>query len=215
MWDWNGTILDDNHAVVASVNAVCAAYGRPDVDLAEWRAIFRRPLLDSYRDLLGREMTAADWSRIDRLYHGAYNNLLATCGLAPGIPDELRRWQRAGGRQSLLSMWFHADLVPLVTEFGLTDLFTRVDGLRTPIGDSGVGGGKAAHLVAHLAAQGLDPAEVVVVGDVLDDAAAAAAAGTRCVLVTTGVAGRPQLELSGVPVVDSVAEAIRALPILA
>lgn len=209
VWDWNGTILDDNHAVVASVNTVCAAYGHADIDLDHWRAIYRRPIQDAYRDLLGRPVTAEDWVDIDRRYHEAYRELLPTCRLAPGIPDELHHWGRSGGRQSLLSMWFHHELVPLVTELGLADVFTRVDGLRTEVG--GGGGSKAEHLVAHLAAQGLDPADVVVVGDVLDDAVAASAVGARCVLVTTGVMAHDQLVAGGVPVVDSVGDALRVV----
>ncbi len=204
VWDWNGTILDDNDAVVASVNAVCAAFGRHPIGLAYWRSIYRRPLLDCYRDLLGRELSTQDWIEIDRHYHAAYRTLLPTTRLAPGIPDELRRWQADGGRQSLLSMWFHDELVSLVTEYGLTGLFTRIDGLRVDTG----GHGKTDHLIEHLSAIGVDPADVLVVGDVLDDAAAAEAAGTRCVLVTTGVTSRQALKAAGVPVVDSIAEAL-------
>jgi phosphoglycolate phosphatase-like HAD superfamily hydrolase len=204
VWDWNGTILDDNDAVVAAVNAVCAVFGRDPIELAYWRSIFRRPLLDCYRELLGRDLSTQDWSTIDRHYHDAYRVLLPTTRLAPGIPDELRRWQAAGRQQSLLSMWFHDELVPLVTEHGLADLFTRIDGLRVDTG----GHGKTAHLIEHLTALRVDPADVLVIGDVLDDAMAADAAGTRCVLVTTGVTSRIALEASGVPVVDSIAEAL-------
>jgi phosphoglycolate phosphatase-like HAD superfamily hydrolase len=204
VWDWNGTILDDNDAVVAAVNTVCAAFGRDPIDLDHWRSIYRRPLLDCYRELLGRELSAEDWARIDRSYHAAYRELLPTTRLTPGIPDELYRWQRAGGSQSLLSMWFHDELVPLVGEHGLATLFTRIDGLRVDVG----GHGKTNHLIEHLAALRVDPADVLLVGDVLDDAAAAEAAGVRCVLVTTGVTSRAALLASGVPVVDSVADAL-------
>jgi phosphoglycolate phosphatase-like HAD superfamily hydrolase len=204
VWDWNGTILDDNDAVVAAVNTVCTAFGRAPIDLAFWRSIYRRPLLDCYQDLLGRQLSATDWADIDRGYHRAYRELLSTTRLSPGIPGELRRWQAAGRSQSLLSMWFHDELVPLVTEYGLADLFTRIDGLRVDVG----GHGKATHLAEHLAALAVDPAEVLLIGDVLDDAEAARAAGVRCVLVTTGVTSRKALETSGVPVVDSVGEAL-------
>jgi phosphoglycolate phosphatase-like HAD superfamily hydrolase len=101
-------------------------------------------------------------------------------------------------------MWFHAELVPLVTELGLADLFTRIDGQRTGIG----GHGKTSHLIEHLTALRVDPTDVLLIGDVLDDAIAAEAAGIRCVLVTTGVMARPALESSGAPVVDSIAEAL-------
>jgi phosphoglycolate phosphatase-like HAD superfamily hydrolase len=204
VWDWNGTILDDNDAVVASVNAVCAAFGRAPIELDYWRSIFRRPLTDCYRDLLRRELSTQDWIDIDRHYHDAYRTLLPTTRLAPGIPDELRRWQAAGRRQSLLSMWFHDELTALVTEHGLTDLFMRIDGLRVDTG----GHGKTDHLIAHLSALNLDPADVLMIGDVVDDAMAAQAAGARCVLVTTGVTSRQALKAAGVPVVDSIAEAL-------
>jgi phosphoglycolate phosphatase-like HAD superfamily hydrolase len=204
VWDWNGTILDDNDAVVSSVNAVCAAFGREPVELEYWRSIYRRPLLDCYRELLRQELSTQDWAAIDRHFHDTYRILLHTTRLAPGVPDELRRWQAAGRRQSLLSMWFHDELVPLVTQHGLTDLFTRIDGLRVDTG----GHGKAAHLIEHLTALNVDPADVLVIGDVLDDAMAAEAAGARCVLVTTGVSSRQTLKAAGVPVVDSIADAL-------
>jgi phosphoglycolate phosphatase-like HAD superfamily hydrolase len=204
VWDWNGTILDDNAAVVAAVNAVCTAFGRDHIDLDYWRSIYRRPLSEGYQELLARELSTQDWTEIDRLYHDAYRALLPTTRLAPGIPDELHRWRATGGQQSLLSMWFHNELVPLVTEYGLADLFIRIDGQRENLG----GHGKTDHLIEHLTALRLDPTAVLVIGDVLDDAIAAKAAGVRCVLVTTGVMTRQALETSGAPVVDSIAEAL-------
>lgn len=204
VWDWNGTILDDNDAVVAAVNTVCEAFGRAPIDLAFWRSVYRRPLLDCYQELLGRPLSEHDWSTIDGSYHEAYRALLPTTRLSPGIPDELHRWRAGGGSQSLLSMWFHDELVVLVAEYGLADLFTRIDGLRVDVG----GHGKTDHLAAHLTELDVDRDTVLLVGDVLDDAAAARAAGVRCVLVTTGVTARATLETSGVPVVDSIAEAL-------
>lgn len=204
VWDWNGTILDDNDATMVAVNAVCAAFGRAPVDLDHWRSIYRRPLADTYRDLLGREISADNWAEIDRRFHSAYRELLPTIRFCAGIPDELYRWRTTGRTQSLLSMWFHDELVPEVAGRGLAELFVRVDGLRGQVG----GHGKADHLVAHIQALDLDPASVLLVGDVEDDAIAAQAAGARCVLVTTGLSSRAMLEGSGVPVVDSIAEAL-------
>jgi phosphoglycolate phosphatase-like HAD superfamily hydrolase len=206
VWDWNGTILDDNHAVLAAVNAVCTAYRREMITMDEWRLIFRRPLLDCYADLLKRPLTEVEFARIDQVYHDAYRPLIPTCGLTAGVPAELHRWRDAGGGQSLLSMWFHDELVPLVTEFGLHGLFSRIDGLRTDIGGAG---SKAQHLIDHIATQNLDPHDVLVIGDVRDDAVAAEQAGARCVLVTTGIESRAMLRASGAPVVDTIAEALR------
>jgi phosphoglycolate phosphatase-like HAD superfamily hydrolase len=95
-------------------------------------------------------------------------------------------------------------LVPLIGKLSLTDLFARVDGLR----GYNMGGSKAAHLIEHLEAQELDPADVVLIGDVVDDAEAAAQAGAQCVLVTTGMMPRARLAAAGVPVTDSIPEAL-------
>ncbi|MBW4721617.1 HAD family hydrolase [Saccharothrix obliqua] len=204
VWDWNGTLLNDTHAVLKAVNRVCTHFGRVEVSLTEWRAMFSRPLVACYERLLSRTLSAADWALIDLLYHEEYRGLLDTCRLADGVPDHLRTWP---GTQSLLSMWFHDELVPLVTAFGLTGLFTRVDGLRLDTD----GGSKAEHLAQHLAHQGLDPADVVLIGDVVDDAEAARHVGARAILVTTGVGDRGKLAATGVPVVDSIPEALARL----
>ncbi|MBF6507658.1 HAD family hydrolase [Nocardia farcinica] len=207
VWDWNGTLLDDNHAVVSAVNTVCAEFDREHIDIDEWRAVFSRPLLQCYERLLRRSLDEQDWARIDVLYHDAYRELLDTCGLAAGVPNALHDWAKTGRSQSLLSMWFHDELVDLVTARGLYELFARVDGLRAEVG----GGSKAEHLRRHLEAQELDARDVVLIGDVLDDAHAAEQAGTNCVLVTTGVTSRAALEQTGRPVVDSIPEALSLL----
>jgi phosphoglycolate phosphatase-like HAD superfamily hydrolase len=204
VWDWNGTLLDDNHAVLAAVNSVCTQYGRGSVTLDEWRSVFSRQILACNEKVLGQALTEADWDVIDRHYHDAYRLELDTCGLATGVPELLRQWRDAGRTQSLLSMWFHEELVPLVGKLSLTGLFDRVDGLR----GYNMGGSKAAHLVEHLEAQDLDPADVVMIGDVVDDAEAAAKVGAQCVLVTTGMMPRSRLAAAGVPVTDSIPEAL-------
>ncbi len=207
VWDWNGTLLNDNDAVLAAVNAVCVDFGRASLSWAEWQAVYARPMRVSYEEILQRLLDDEEWARVDKLYHERYDALLHTCGLAAGAPAELQRWADSGRTQSLLSMWFHARLVPTIDQFGLTGYFSRVDGLAGDVG----GGSKSDSLVRHLEAQTLDPADVVLIGDVVDDAVAARAAGTDCILVNTGAMTRTALESTGVPVTNSIQEALRRL----
>jgi phosphoglycolate phosphatase-like HAD superfamily hydrolase len=207
VWDWNGTLLDDNQAVVAAVNVVCAMYQRPAITLEEWRTVFSRPLDACYERLLGRRLSAADWERIERAFHGAYRALVPQQQLAADTREALRRWRAGGGSQSLLSMWFHDDLVRLVDGFGLAPEFNRIDGLRAELG----GGSKAAHAAGHLTALGLDPADVVLIGDVVDDASAAASVGARCILLSTGISTEASLAQAGVPVAGSLTAALELL----
>ena len=207
VWDWNGTLLNDNHAVLAAVNEVCAGFGRAELSWGEWQAAYARPMRLSYEQILQRALDEEEWAQVDKLYHDRYDALLHTCELAAGAHDVLRAWTAGGRTQSLLSMWFHSRLTPTVEHYSLTQYFTRVDGLPGEIG----GGSKADSLIRHLEAQQLDPSDVVLIGDVVDDANAAQAAGARCVLVTTGAMTLEALQATGAPVTTSITEALRLL----
>jgi phosphoglycolate phosphatase-like HAD superfamily hydrolase len=201
VWDWNGTLLDDFELTVAATNAAFAADGGPRVTGEQHRRLFRRPIHGYYAEVLGRPIDDAAFARLDGLFHAEYERLLPTCRLADGALEALAGW---GGSQSLLSMWFHDQLVPFVAGFGLTGYFRRIDGLRDQVG----GGGKAEHLVRHLAALGVAGTDCVLIGDTLDDADAAAAVGAGCVLVSGGFTDAERLAGSGLPVAGSLAEAV-------
>jgi phosphoglycolate phosphatase-like HAD superfamily hydrolase len=204
VWDWNGTLLDDLPLVVAATNASIAVHGIGPITAEEHRRDFHRPIASYYAMLLGRPVADEEFAALDRAFHTAYTDGLATCTLASDAVEALRSWT---GTQSLLSMWFHRELVPAVTRFGLTGHFTRVDGLRRSVG----GGSKTPHLIAHLSALGLSGPECVLVGDSVDDAEAAAAVGARCVLYAGGFTGAERLRATGRPVARSLREAVALL----
>jgi phosphoglycolate phosphatase-like HAD superfamily hydrolase len=205
VWDWNGTLFDDHVAVVAAVNDALARLDLPPIDADGYRTHFTRPVQRFYEQVAGRAISAEEWATLDRAYHDGYRARLEELALAPDARAALAAAEAAGLTQSLLSMWRHHDLVRLVERLGIGGFFTRVDGLRRSDG-----GGKADHLVAHLAAQRLAPPAVVLVGDALDDLAAARAVGAGCVLYDGGSHHRRALEATGVPVVDSLTAALDA-----
>ncbi|WP_410791724.1 HAD family hydrolase [Kribbella sp. C-35] len=132
VWDWNGTLLNDNHAVLAAVNEVCAGFGRAELSWGEWQAAYARPMRLSYEQILQRTLDEEEWAQVDSL-------------------------------------------------------------------------------IRHLQAQQLDPSDVVLIGDVVDDADAARAAGARCVLVTTGAMTLEALQTTGAPVTASITQALQLL----
>jgi phosphoglycolate phosphatase-like HAD superfamily hydrolase len=205
VWDWNGTLFDDHVAVVAAVNDALARLGLPPIDADSYRSHFTRPVERFYEQVAGRAISPEEWEALDQGYHDSYLARLERLALAPDARAALAATQAAGLTQSLLSMWRHHDLVPLVERLGIDRYFVRVDGLRRSDG-----GGKAAHLVEHLAALKLVPGAVVMVGDSLDDLAAARAVGARCVLYDGGSHHRHALEATGVPVVDTLTAALAA-----
>jgi phosphoglycolate phosphatase-like HAD superfamily hydrolase len=144
---------------------------------------------------------AEEFGRLDRIFHDAYRLGLTTTSLAADAMAAIKSWP---GSQSLLSMWFHDELVPAVETYGLAGIFARVDGLRASVG----GDLKAGHLARHLAELGIPGRDVVLIGDSLDDAAAAQSAGAVCVLYTGGFTDPDRLRASGLPVADTLRAAV-------
>ncbi|BFU42166.1 HAD family hydrolase [Krasilnikovia sp. MM14-A1004] len=201
VWDWNGTLLDDLHLVVSSTNHAFAATGGRSVDTDEHRRRFRRPVAEFYAEILERAVDAEEFGRLDRIFHEAYRLGLTTASLAADAQAALTAWP---GTQSLLSMWFHDELVPAIDTYGLAGVFARVDGLRTEVG----GDLKAGHLARHLSELGVAGTDVVLIGDSLDDASAAQSVGGVAVLYTGGFTDPARLRASGLPVADTLVEAV-------
>lgn len=203
IWDWNGTLFHDIEAVVGATNAAFRSYGMAPLTAESFREMYTRPIWRAYERLLGRPLREGEWAELDQGYHDSYHELMRSCELDATARLALDSWQASGGTQSLLSMWYHERLVPTVHGFGIDGYFARVDGLR------GAGGGpKSEHMAAHLAALELDPSEVLVIGDSVDDADAARDLGARAVVYTGGASSRSSLESTGAPVVDRLADAL-------
>ncbi|MEV6398337.1 HAD hydrolase-like protein [Streptomyces sp. NPDC051907] len=208
VWDWNGTLLDDSKAVIGATNAAFAEIGLEPITLERYRELYCIPIPRFYERLMGRLPSDAEWEVMDEAFHRHYSEHRIGCGLTEGVEELLRQWGLAGRSQSLLSMYGHEQLVPVVRGYGIEEHFIRVDGRTGPSG-----GTKALHMERHLAALtevGVDPYRTVVIGDAADDAVAAAHVGARAVLYTGGSHSRASLESAGVgaPVVDSLAEAV-------
>lgn len=203
VWDWNGTLVDDLPIVVESVNAALAAIGESAIDEDDYRRYFTRPVDQFYVRLLERPITDEEWSTLDDVFHEHYGTALDRVPLAGDAIDAIDDVEARGWTQSILSMWWERDLTACVERRGLAERMELVQGNRND-----AGGEKAAHLVQHLVELDVDPGSVVMIGDSLDDAAAAGVVGTACVLYDGGSHHRTHLEDVGVPVADTLAAAV-------
>lgn len=205
VWDWNGTLFHDIDAVILATNASFGEIGLPPITLERYRELYCVPVPLFYERLMGRLPTDEEWEVMDEAFHRHYWALAESAGLALGARELLTEWQEAGLTQSLCSLAPHENLMPLVRTHGIERHFVRVDG-RT--GQSTTG--KAEQMVRHLAAlERVPPQRIVVIGDAADDAVAAKHVGARAVLYTGGSHSRTSLLAAGVPVVDTLEEAVR------
>ncbi|GAA2798285.1 HAD family hydrolase [Streptomyces showdoensis] len=203
VWDWNGTLLDDTGAVIGATNAAFAELGLEPITLERYRELYTVPVPKFYERLMGRLPTDDEWLVMDGAFHRHYWQRAEGCGLTAGAAELLAARQASGFTQSLLSLAPHEELIPLVRRHGIAERFLRVDGRVDRSTE-----GKSGHMVRHLAALEVPAERVVVIGDAADDGVAALHVGARAVLYTGGSHSRASLERVGVPVVDSLAEAV-------
>jgi phosphoglycolate phosphatase-like HAD superfamily hydrolase len=207
IWDWNGTLYDDSHVVVAAVNDVLAHHGLPSIDADYYRTHYQRPVHRFYEAMIGRPLLDEDWQLLDQLFHDGYAGRIPQIALTADAELVLRRVADTGATQSVLSMWRHDGLFPVVHAIGVADYFVEIDGLK-----GAAGGSKSEKMAEHLQrlaeTVGVLPDSVVMIGDALDDAVAAESAGVRCVLYNGGSHHRPALEAVGVPVADTLVDAL-------
>lgn len=202
IWDWNGTLVDDLPVVVAAVNTSLAELGEGPIDADDYRTYYTRPVRAFYDRLLGRPITDSEWSGIDGTFHDAYADAIDQIPLTADAEKAIAAVAVAGGTQSILSMWWHEDLVPEVIRHGLDQKMLRIDGNTRDAGET-----KARLLEIHLEKLGVNGSSVMI-GDALDDAHAAIAVGIPCVLYDGGSHHRAELDAVGVPVAGSLSEAV-------
>ncbi len=211
VWDWNGTLFHDNDAIIGATNAAFAELGLEPITLERYRALYCVPVPKFYERLMGRLPTDVEWEVMDDVFHRYYAEHRIRCGLTEGAVELLAGWRSTGRSQSLLSMYVHDELVPLVRGFGIESHFIRVEGRTGPSG-----GSKAEHMVRHIRAlHGVEPTRTVVIGDAADDAVAARHVGARVVLYSGGSHSRASLEEVGVPVAHTREAAVAAAARLA
>lgn len=204
VWDWNGTLLHDIHAVIVATNAAFAELGHPAITLERYRELYCVPVPRFYERLMGRLPGEEEWKVMDETFHRHYWREAEHAGLAEGAAELLESRRAEGRTQSLCSLAEHGHLVPMVRKYGIHGHFVRVDGAR-----DGARKGKAEQMARHLRSLGGVRAEhAVVIGDAVDDALAAEHVGAKAVLYTGGSHSRASLERAGVPVVDSLEEAV-------
>lgn len=177
IWDWNGTLLDDNHASLAALNAILSRRGLKTVSLDYYRKNFAFPVRYFYESL-GVKIECEDWDALAQEYHDAYHE--SELRLASDAKTALEFVRDNGIAQAVVSAMREDYLVSDMDKFGIRDYFEVVLGTNNLDGCS-----KLSRIKDYVALAGGDE-EYVVIGDSFHDKEVADAIGARCIFYGGG-----------------------------
>jgi phosphoglycolate phosphatase len=198
IWDWNGTLLDDAPICVQVLNQVLARHGKLPTTLALYRAQFGFPVEDYYQQL-GFNFSVESYDVVADDYIEIYRQRQVDCSLHDGVPEVLDLCLRAGLTQSILSAYQQDLLTEVVRHFGLSSFFVQLAGRKDYFAASKVAEGQ--RLIRDL---GLEPSQILLVGDTLHDHQVAQTLGIDCLLIGRGHQNPDRLRLCGTPILNSI-----------
>ena len=200
IWDWNGTLLNDISASLASVNDMLAMRGKPPIDIDFYRECIGVPIIRFYEKTF--DMEKEDYSVIIKQYNEGYLRHLGSCGLTDGVTEVIDYFEKCGVKQAIISSSNNSQLIQNVTKYGMFDRFDAVLGA-----DDFYAGSKIERAENYLRSSGKD-CRVLVVGDIEHDAEMAEKLGADCVLLTSGHENRERLCAANATVISDVRELI-------
>lgn len=181
IWDWNGTLLDDTEAALATLNFMIAERGGTPISMPFYLDNFAFPVRPFY-DRIGIIAHDEDeWNEIAREYHDVYSR--QAVALNRGAFAALEHAKSAGCRQSLLSALRQDLLDEQARGYGVAGYFERICGSDNLHGASKVE--RARRFIAELRSSGADQS-FVLIGDALHDKEVADALDLPCVLCAQG-----------------------------
>ncbi len=201
-WDWNGTLLNDVGIAVEAMNSMLKRRKMPVMNEDRYRDIFTFPVKDYY-SLLGFDFEAESFEKLSTEFIGEFNSRINRFRLHDGVPEVLNTFKRSGVGQSILSASQERELNQAVNKMDIRDYFISVAGLNDHYAKSKVKRGE--ELLCEL---GLEPREVLLLGDTVHDYDVANAIGCRCMLIGNGHQSCRRIADCNAPVIKSVSELI-------
>lgn len=199
IWDWNGTLLDDIGASLASVNDMLEARGEPPMDINRYKECIGTPIIRFYEQVF--DLEKEDYTQILAEYNAGYMRHLSECGLTEGAEEAIGIFASMGIHQAIVSSSNNTQLCENAKKYGVYDRFEAVLGAADFKADS-----KVERAKNYLKNSGAE--RILVVGDLEHDAEMAAEIGADCVLLTSGHEHPDRLKRSGAVIFDKIADLI-------
>lgn len=202
IWDWNGTLLNDVHIAIESINQLLSDRKLIPLNLERYLEVFTFPVQDYY-ELIGFDLKNEPFEIPATQFIAIYNIAVEACGLHDEVIPLLNRLHDRGCRQFILSAMEQQQLEKTVNDNGISGFFEDLCGLGDYYAKSKVENGKSLILE-----RGLNPERTLLIGDTIHDYDVASAIGCNCVLVAQGHQSKERLLSTGALVFDRLCDII-------
>ena len=182
LWDWNGTLLDDTEAALATLNEMITVRGGQPIGMEFYRDHFAFPVRPFYDKIGIVAHNEDEWNGIAHEYHEVYGRQPKK--LNPLAVTALEMAKEAGCRQSIVSALRQDLLEADMARNGVTKYFERICGSDNLDGASKLE--RARVLLRTLSDTVPSDTHFVLIGDALHDKEVADALGIDCILCAQG-----------------------------
>ena len=190
IWDFNGTLLDDVGAALASVNDMLERRQKKPINLEEYRLYIDVPIRHFYERVL--DLDNEDYQAVLKEYQTGYELHLKECGLTDLVQSALDMAKTNGIPQVVLSSSEQNQLKRLLKKYNIEEYFDAVLG-----SDDFLAGSKVERAKRYIDENKIDCTRTLVIGDLVHDFEVAQAIGAQCLLLTSGHHDRERLENTG------------------
>ncbi|MET3133647.1 phosphoglycolate phosphatase [Oxalobacteraceae bacterium GrIS 1.11] len=187
VFDWNGTLIDDLNLALGSVNQLRAGAGMEAITREQYRAQFRFPIADFYA-AIGFDFADTPFAGIVAQYLSLFDGQVRHCPLHPGTEELLSHLTGRGIGVSILSASHREVLTDTIRAKGLFHHLTHIVGL-----EDGHASGKLAEALILDAKLGLQPQQILYIGDTGHDAEIAQKLGWQARMLLCGHQDETQL----------------------
>ncbi len=200
IWDFNGTILNDGHILVAVNNEMNRERGLPEISYDYYRENFDHPPKPFYEGL-GYDFSKEDYGEISRQFLERYELRQQAASPSPHVEDCLRQLHEQGIPQIIVSAHKEDMLLRHVERLGIRHYFSHISGEG-----SHIIGGKVERARALAESGAYDFSHAILIGDTTHDYHTAQAMGASCILYSGGHQTLERLKTAGVPIIDDFSE---------
>lgn len=200
IWDWNGTLLNDVEQCINIMNCLLEQRMLPCITKQQYLEIFDFPVINYYIKL-GFDFSDEPFEKISEQYISRYKQDVLTASLNSGAIEILKYFKQHKIPQIILSASQINELERQVEYFGVREYFEELIGL-----DNIHAHGKIEAAKRWIERKGINPDDMLLIGDTTHDYEVAKSIGCNCILLSGGHYCSNRISCLGVPVIDSFGE---------